>query len=88
MPDPTFGLAAFQLGHSYEALGDLEAARRAYEQALRTLGPDEDERSESMLEQVSLEDVRAATTSRIDALRRESALSSVIVRATSPQWRG
>ena len=69
--DPTFAVSL--LGRSYEALGDRDAARRAYEQALRTFGPVEDERSELMLEQVSLEDVRAATTSRIDALRRESA---------------
>jgi tetratricopeptide (TPR) repeat protein len=74
--EPTFGVAAFQLGRSYEALGDQDAARRAYEQALRTLGPEGAHRDDSLLEQVSLDDVRTAIVSRLDALRRESAPAS------------
>jgi chemotaxis protein methyltransferase CheR len=35
--DPSFGLAAFQLGRVSDALGDDRAARRAYSQALTTL---------------------------------------------------
>ncbi len=71
--DPTFGIAAFQLGRCYEALADPHAARRAYEQALRTLGPDGNDRDDLLLEQVSLDDVRAAIAVRIDALRDEPA---------------
>jgi len=70
--DPTFGIAAFQLGRSFEALGDRGAAQRAYEQALRTLGPEGEHRDDSLLEQVSLDDVRAAAVSRLDALRAQS----------------
>ena len=49
--DASFALAAFTLGRSYDALGDAPAARRAYEQALRTLDP-EDHRHELILQQV------------------------------------
>jgi len=62
--DPTFGLAAFKLGRAYDAAGDPRAARRAYEQALRTLEP-EDERHLPILEQVDLGDVAAACRARI-----------------------
>jgi len=53
--DPHFGLAAFKLGGAHEALGDLAAARRAYQQALRTLEPHE--RHEPFLAQIDLADV-------------------------------
>jgi chemotaxis protein methyltransferase CheR len=66
--DPCFGLAAFQLGRAHDALGDTAAARRAYEQALRTLQP-EDERHEPLLQQVDLGDVAAACRARLAALR-------------------
>jgi chemotaxis protein methyltransferase CheR len=62
--DSTFALAAFALGRSYDALGDGPAARRAYEQALRTLDP-EDHRHELMLQQVDLGDVAAACRVRL-----------------------
>jgi hypothetical protein len=43
------------------------AARRAYEQALRTLDP-EDERHELLLQQIDLGDVAAACHARLAAL--------------------
>jgi chemotaxis protein methyltransferase CheR len=66
--DPSFGLAAFKLGRAHDALGDVAAARRAYEQALRTIAP-EDERHEVLLQQVDLGDVAAACRARLGALR-------------------
>ncbi len=57
--DASFGLAAFTLGCAYAELGDDQAARRAYEQALRTLDP-EDDRHRLMLQQVDLGDIAAA----------------------------
>jgi chemotaxis methyl-accepting protein methylase len=64
--EPRFGLAAFKLGGAHEALGDLPAARRAYQQALRALEPDE--RHEPFLAQIDLADVAAATRARLAAL--------------------
>jgi chemotaxis protein methyltransferase CheR len=66
--DPTFGLAAFTLGRAYDGLGDVAAARRSYEQALRTLDADDD-RHEPILEQIDLGDVAAACRARLAALR-------------------
>jgi chemotaxis protein methyltransferase CheR len=66
--DPRFSLAAFTLGRAYDALAEPEDARRAYEQALRTLDP-EDDRHEELLRQVDLGDVAAACRARIAALR-------------------
>ena len=66
--DPAFGLAAFTAGRAHDALGDAPAALRAYEQALRTLEPDDD-RHEELLDQVDLGDVAAACRARIAALR-------------------
>ena len=65
--EPQFGLAAFQLGRAYEALGNQVAARRAYEQALRTCDPDGD-LHEPLLGQVDLGDVVHAARTRLDAL--------------------
>jgi predicted TPR repeat methyltransferase len=65
--DPTFALAAFKLGRAQDALGDERAARRAYEQALRTIDPD-DRRHELFLEQVDLGDVASACRARLAAL--------------------
>jgi chemotaxis protein methyltransferase CheR len=62
--DASFALAAFTLGRSYDALGDAPAARRAYEQALRTLDP-EDHRHELMLQQVDIGDIAAACRARL-----------------------
>ena len=65
--DPTFALAAFTLGRAHEARGDPRAARRAYEQALRTLDL-ADERHDHLLEQVDLEDIGGACRARLAAL--------------------
>ena len=65
---PHFGPAAFKLGRAYEALGDRVAARRAYEQALRTIEHGHDDH-DPILDQVGLGDVAAACEARIVALR-------------------
>jgi chemotaxis protein methyltransferase CheR len=62
--DPTFALAAFTLGCAHDALGDQAAARRAYEQALRTLDP-ADTRHELLLQQVDVGDIAAACQTRL-----------------------
>ena len=59
-------LAAFKLGGAHEALGERAAARRAYEQALRTLDPHQ--RHEAFLAQIDLADVASAAQSRLNAL--------------------
>jgi chemotaxis protein methyltransferase CheR len=66
--DPRFALAAFTLGRAYDAVGDLEAARRAYEQALRTVDQ-EDDRHERMLQQIDIGDIAAACRARLRGLR-------------------
>jgi chemotaxis protein methyltransferase CheR len=63
--DPTFALAAFTLGCAYDALGDRAAARRAYEQALRTLDP-ADTRHEPLLGQIDIGDIAAACQTRLN----------------------
>ncbi len=65
--DPSFALAAFQLGRSYDALSDEPAARRAYTQALRTLAPGH-ERHQRLVADVDLADVAAACGARLAAL--------------------
>lgn len=62
--DPSFGLAAFELGRAHDAREDHKAARRAYEQALRTLDPDDD-RHRVILDQVDLGDIAAACRTRL-----------------------
>lgn len=66
--DPSFGLAAFQLGRAYDGLGDEAAARRFYAQALRALEPG-DERHDLLLGQTDLGDIAAACSARLQALR-------------------
>jgi chemotaxis protein methyltransferase CheR len=65
--DPSFALAAFELGRAYEAAGDRVAARRSYSQALKAIDPD-DERHEHLLGQVDLNDVAAACSVRLATL--------------------
>jgi chemotaxis protein methyltransferase CheR len=65
--DPTFGLAAFALGRAHEAAGDTIAARRAYQQALRSIETD-GERHDHLLEQVDLADVATACRARLAIL--------------------
>jgi chemotaxis protein methyltransferase CheR len=62
--DAAFALAAFTLGRAQDALGDEAAARRAYEQALRTLNP-HDHRHDLMLQQVDIGDIAAACRVRL-----------------------
>jgi chemotaxis protein methyltransferase CheR len=62
--DPGFGLAAFALGRAYDALVEPNAARRAYELALRTLDP-ADRRHEVLLQQVDIADIEAACRLRL-----------------------
>jgi len=62
--DPAFAVAAFSLGCAYDALGDRAAARRAYEQALRTIDP-ADNRHELLLQQIDLGDIAAACRTRL-----------------------
>jgi chemotaxis protein methyltransferase CheR len=62
--DPGFALAAFTLGCAHDALGDRAAARRAYEQALRTLDP-ADERREPLLQQIHIGDIAMACQMRL-----------------------
>ena len=69
--DPGFALAAFQLGRAYDLLGDEPAARRAYEQALRTLSPDH-ERQQRLVAGVDLADVASACGARLAALAQAS----------------
>jgi chemotaxis protein methyltransferase CheR len=68
--DPTFGVAAFELGRAHEERGDRTAAARAYEQALRTLDPD-NSRHAAILDQVDVGDVAAACALRLKSLRVE-----------------
>jgi chemotaxis methyl-accepting protein methylase len=66
--DPTFGLAAFTLGRAHEAAGDIPAARRAYEQALRTLDL-ADDRHDDLVQQVDLTDIATVCRVRLAALQ-------------------
>jgi chemotaxis protein methyltransferase CheR len=70
--DPSFGLAAFQLGRAYDGLGNETAARRCYEQALRALESD-DERHDLLLGQTDLGDIAAACSARLHALQSPAA---------------
>jgi chemotaxis protein methyltransferase CheR len=65
--EPNLGLAAFQLGRAYESYGNPAAARRAYEQALRTLDSPGD-LQELLLEHMNLADVESAARTRLKAL--------------------
>jgi chemotaxis methyl-accepting protein methylase len=62
--DPRFALAAFTLGCARDALGENMAARRAYEQTLRMLDPD-DGRHEVLLQQIDIGDIAAACRARL-----------------------
>ena len=62
--DAAFALAAFTLGRACDALGDDAAARRAYEQALRTFDP-ADNRHERILQQIDIGDIAAACRVRL-----------------------
>ena len=65
--DQSFALAAFTLGRAHEAAGDGGSARRAYEQALRTVAL-ADGRYDHLLERAGLGDVTAACRARLAVL--------------------
>jgi chemotaxis protein methyltransferase CheR len=62
--DPTFALAAFQLGRAHELRGDAQAARRAYARTLRALDRGDDH-SGYLLEQADLGDIAVACRARL-----------------------
>jgi predicted TPR repeat methyltransferase len=62
--EPTWALAAFQLGRAHDALGDDMAARRAYRQTLASLDPD-DERSAGLPGALAVADIAAACRDRL-----------------------
>lgn len=69
--NPHFSLAAFHLGRAFELLNEHRAARRSYEQTLRTLPlvtASSAEGLELLLGQVDLTDVAAAARARVTAL--------------------
>jgi predicted TPR repeat methyltransferase len=72
--DPTFALAAFQLGRAQDICGDARAALRAYRRALSTLDP-EDERYLHLLERVNVGDIAAACRARLGGSERVAALT-------------
>jgi len=65
--DPTFGVAAFALGRAHEESGDARGARRAYQQALRTIDMSDD-RHDHLLEQIDVGDVATACRARLAAI--------------------
>jgi Flp pilus assembly protein TadD len=62
--DPSLGLAAFTLGRACDRLGDPDAARSAYQHALRVLDP-ADQRHELILQQIDVRDIAAACRARL-----------------------
>jgi chemotaxis methyl-accepting protein methylase len=64
--DPAFGLAAFKLGRAHDTRGDVSAARRSYERALRTLDP-ADDRHHVVLDKVDIGDIAAACRMRLQS---------------------
>ena len=62
--DPTFALAAFQLGCAHDRRGDRRAARQAFSRTLRILDPDDD-RHPALLEQIEVGDIAAACRARL-----------------------
>lgn len=66
--DPSFGLAAFELGRAHDASHNPKAAQRAYRQALRSLDA-EDDRHRAILDQIDLGDVAAACAARLQSDR-------------------
>jgi chemotaxis protein methyltransferase CheR len=63
--DPSFGIAAFELGRALESIGESEAARRAYARAIGTLQP-EPERESVILDRIDLDDVEAACRMKLE----------------------
>ena len=72
---PEFAVAAFQLGRAYEIAGDEKAARRAYEQALRTLDRDDRDHAE-LIGEMDIGDIAYACGARIRALAEPGELTA------------
>lgn len=62
--EPSFGVAAFELGRALERVGEVGAAQRAYGRALGSLEPSAD-RESVVLDRVDLGDVEAACLMRL-----------------------
>lgn len=69
--DPDFARCAFELGRTYEQVGDLAAARRAYLSALNALKAGA--QPERLLENTDLVDLLTACRARLQALHRGDA---------------
>ena len=67
--DPTSGLIAFKLARAHDSLGERGPARRAYEQALRTLELDVRERP--VAETRDRAEITTACRARLTALARQ-----------------
>jgi chemotaxis methyl-accepting protein methylase len=70
--DPSFALAAFELGRAYDSAGDRVAAQRAYRRALGGLAVAAD-RHHAIIDQVERDDVAAACRLRLDAAEAATA---------------
>jgi chemotaxis methyl-accepting protein methylase len=81
--DPSFGLAAFQLGRAHEARGDRTAATRAYNGALSTLAP-ADGRHAALLERVDVGDMATVCAIRLRALSSSPGSRSLAVPGSRP----
>jgi chemotaxis protein methyltransferase CheR len=62
--EPSFGVAAFELGRALDSVGETGAARRAFARALASLAPLSD-RESVVLDRVDLGDVEAACLMRL-----------------------
>jgi chemotaxis protein methyltransferase CheR len=75
--DPSFALAAFQLGRAQDLCGDEAAAKRAYRRALSTLDNAGEECHREMPDDVHAGDVAAACRARLSEGRRRTKRSVV-----------
>jgi chemotaxis protein methyltransferase CheR len=62
--DPSFGVAAFELGRALDSIGQADAAKRAYGRALGTLEPIEG-RESVVMDRVDISDVESACLMRL-----------------------
>jgi chemotaxis protein methyltransferase CheR len=77
--EPTFALAAFQLGRTHDLRGDSRAARRAYRQALGALDAGADEH-QPLLELVHAGDIAAACRARLGKPGERSGAPDALMR--------
>jgi len=74
--EPRLGMAAFALGRAYETIGDRAAARRSYDQVLRTCDARGDV-AKRRPEQIDSGDVLAAARARLDVLDSDQGDASI-----------